>query len=161
MTAIMKRLPTPDHGNVVDPVAADVVGAARLLAAQYPHGGCAGLAAATGIPSLAKKLDPHQDTHHLRLDESVLLQQAAKRHDILHAMADVLGFVCTPKGADRDGSLLDRIMGLSSEFGDVMHTVRDAVSDGVVTPNELQRIEREAGELQAALEAVLKTVRGL
>lgn len=161
MASIVTRQADVGNGNECPSLGVDVVAAARLMAAQYPHGGCAGLAAATGITSLSKKLDPHADTHHLRLDEAVLLQQVAGRADVLHAMADALGYACTPRGEDRKASLIERIGSLSGEFGDLLKTVHASVADGVVTPNERRSIEQEAAELQAAIDRLVQTVKGM
>lgn len=161
MSSIVTRQTDLEHGNDAPALGVDVVAAARLMAAQHPFGGVAGLAAACNIPTLAKKLDPRQDSHHLRLDEAVLLQQVAGRADVLHAMADVLGYAVVPKGEDRQSSLIERVGALSGEFGDLLKVVHTSVADGVVTPNERLHIEREAAQLQAAIDSLVKTVKAL
>jgi Phage regulatory protein CII (CP76). len=46
--------------------------------------------------TLKHKLNPNNVTHHLTLRDALTMQVLTGRHDILYAMADELGEVCTP-----------------------------------------------------------------
>ena len=75
----------------------DPLAAARIICESKPHS-IAAVAGMLGMSPkvLANKLNPHNDTHHLRLDEAVQISVATNDPAILFAFAERLGFVCMP-----------------------------------------------------------------
>lgn len=65
---------------------------------QKYKGGAASLAPRMGTTAnvLRNKVNPNNDTHHLRLDEAVEMMALSGDAQILHAMADELGYVVVP-----------------------------------------------------------------
>ena len=139
----------------------DVRDAARLIAHHYP-GGVAALAArmGTNAGTLQHKLNPSNQSHHLRLDESVLMQQVAGNAAILHAMAQQLGFTCVRATPALDGGdPVEAFMQLAMAHSDFVRAVADALhGKSAVSRNELRRATDMGNELigkVGALVAVL------
>jgi len=75
---------------------------------------------------------------------------------VLPVMAGVLPVMAGVGSGD--GAML-ALSKLATEFGDVVSEVSKSLADGSVSDNELLRVEREAGELVAAVQAVLVMLR--
>ena len=107
---------------------------------------------------LRAKLSLNNPRNHLHLMESVLLQSASGRVDILHAMAEELGHVAMPLPTVTSPSLPQAVTRACAEFGDYMRKADEVFDDGEVTPNEIRALEKELTEMIAAatrLQAVL------
>lgn len=114
---------------------------------------------------LANKVNPTLDTHHLTVDEAVLIQHAAKDYRILYAEASALGHVCI-KLVDYSGipdiELLKAYTHFNKEVGDTADAINSALADGDITKQEFNRISKEMDEdvraifgLRARLEALV------
>lgn len=78
-------------------------------------------------------------------------------HRILHAMAADLGQFCVPLPALPEGTgSAEELAKLAKEFADVVAVAASAMADGTVTDNELRAIERQAGEMVAAVQHLLR-----
>lgn len=128
----------------------NVIDAAHRIAHEYP-GGAEALAPRMGIGAAVfrSKLNPHTETHHLTLRESVRLQQLAQRYDVLHAMADELGHIAIPLPSVPDGEMAHALARTCAEFGEYLGRIDQALTDGAVTPNELKHLEKELTEMVA------------
>lgn len=139
----------------------DVRDAAYLIAHHYP-GGVAALAARMGVNPgvLQNKLNPNNDTHHLRLDESVLLQQVAGNAAVLHAMAQQLGFTCVRAMPAQDGGdPVEAFMALAMAHADFTRAVADALhGKETVSKNELRRATDMANDLIATVGALVSVL---
>lgn len=139
----------------------DVRDAAHLIGHHYP-GGVAALAARMGmVPGvLQNKLNPNNDSHHLRLDESVLLQQVAGNPAILHAMAQQLGFTCVRATPAQDGGdPVEAFMALAMAHADFTRAVADALhGKETVSKNELRRATDMANDLIATVGALVSVL---
>lgn len=70
-------------------------------------------------------------------------------HRIMHALAQRLGGMFLPlSGMDLESSDAMHLAEVAREFGELMAVVASSTVDGVITDNELDRIQREWGELQ-------------
>lgn len=78
--------------------------------------------------------------------------------DGLNAQADVLGAVVTllPAGVDPSSCTGARVAKLMREFSDVVASLGESLADGVITPNELRKIEAQWSEMVAAGQVVLR-----
>ena len=136
----------------------DVRDAAHLIGHHYP-GGVAALAARMGmVPGvLHNELNPNNETHHLRLDESVLLQQVSGSAAILHAMAQQLGYTCVRATPAQDGGdPVEAFMQLSMAHADFTRAVADALhGKNSINKNELRRATDMANELIGAVGALV------
>ena len=107
-----------------------------------------------GKQVLINKLNPNNTTHHLTLDEAVRLMHGTGDVRLIHALAAEFGGVYVPlpeQGNAQVTSVLGDISKMSVEFGALIKEVADDIQDGVITPNEHRKIQKEADELRKAL----------
>jgi len=84
-------------------------------------------------------------------------------YDYAAYVAQECGGEFRPLGAaaDCDQSPVQRVSALVRETGDVTGVVIEAMQDGVVSDNELARIEQEVAEAQEALRKLLQATRSV
>ena len=122
------------------------------------------LAAGIGLQHqvLLNKVSPTNDTHFLRLTEAVALMKVTKDARILDAMAAEMGGMYLP-GVDvderTDSALMSDLATMTAQFGELVREVATDLADGVVSDNELGRIESEAVDLRKALDVLLRDLR--
>jgi hypothetical protein len=78
-------------------------------------------------------------------------------HRALHAMSARLGYMAM-RLPELDGAAettIGHLAAMSSEFNDVVQAAALSAADGVITDNELQQLQRQAGELIATVNALL------
>jgi len=78
--------------------------------------------------------------------------------DGFNAQADGLGAVVTmlPEGVCPNSCTGGMVAKLMREFSDVIASVGESMSDGIITPNELRKIEAQWGEVVAAGQSLLR-----
>lgn len=116
---------------------------------DYP-GGCTPLAARMGInpQTLAHKVNPKdQNRYALNLEESLRVQALSGDCRILHAMARELGFVALQLDPLDDESVNNCITAAVQEFGELLRTVGESLSDQKVTDRELSQIDAALGNV--------------
>ena len=163
-----KRIATYEpnkYGNEYDQIATagmDVMDAACHTAHSYP-GGTAALALRMGVNpnTLAHKVDPSKGTHVLGLKEALMMQKFSGDKRITHAMCAALGGVFIEIGSNEFGSSIAEVSKMISEFGETITEMQKSASDGVVTPNEIAKCEKEVAELFAAANGALKSLRSM
>lgn len=129
--------------------------AVRSAVHDFP-GGAQALAEQVGIGAqvLRNKINPNNDTHHLSLAEAVRVVHATGDLGVAHAFAEEFGGIFIPLGQcgdARTSTVLADISAMSAGFGDLIREVAEDISDGVLTRNEMQRIQKEANGLRRAL----------
>jgi hypothetical protein len=83
---------------------------------------------------------------------AVLLEAYVGQPLVSQAMAELTGHTLQPIDAQPAGEGFQKAnMRVTREFADLIATVAEADEDGLRTPNERQKIEREAAELADAL----------
>lgn len=117
-----------------------------------------------GAQVLRNKLNPNNDRHHLSLAEAVRVVHATSELGVVHAFAEEFGGIFIPlsqNGDARTSAVLADISAMSAGFGDLIREVASDISDGILTRNEMRRIQDEAmglrralGQLMADLEAM-------
>ena len=144
---------TPSETDVID---------AAFLIANHHKGGVRDLAARMGVSAnvLQNKLNPNNSTHHLTLRESIALQLMANNPAILHAMAALLGYSCTPVVPDQaDGDPVEAFMAMQREVGEFTAAAADALQGNrAISRNEHRRVKHQANELIAAVGHLVATV---
>lgn len=164
MTSSVSRDVRPRNGDIQPAVntepCMDVRDAAYHCVHDYP-GGVPSLAPRVGmnVNTLMNKVALNNTTHHLTLLEATKIQAVANDKRIVAAMARTLGGVFISLEADSLHTTMEQVMHMAKEFGDVLQAVNDAVTDGMVTQNEMLACERQAAELQAAINGVLAVLR--
>lgn len=123
-----------------------------------------------GPDALAQRLGKHATTlrHEVRppagstaklgLQTARTIMEFSGDHRILHALATEMGQFCIPLPALPEGNegSADELSRLAREFSDVVGAVATAMADGRVTDNELRMLERQSGELVAAVQRMLR-----
>lgn len=103
---------------------------------------------------LNSKVNPNTVTHHLTLPEADRLMGLTGDHRILFALANNHGYQLHKIGADAGhGSLMQRLLKANRAEGEVDRVLEEALSDGVITRNELKavlaaEIARQAATMQ-------------
>ena len=138
----------------------NVLDAAHGIAHEY---GCEEMAGRLGIrPKVFNsQVNPNDPTHVLGLMTAVRMQQLANRYDILHSMAETLGFVAIKTPQVGDGEVSSLLAHTCAEFGDYLREVEKAYSDKRVTANEVKRMQKELIELISAATALHSKMESL
>lgn len=103
-------------------------------------------------------------THHLSLSEAERIMKATGDVRIIHALADEMGGVYVPalrSGDARSITVVSDISKMSQEFGALVQEVASDIEDGVITDNELKRIEDEANRLRFALVSLMSDLKAM
>lgn len=127
--------------------------AAFQTVSQWP-GGAKALGPVVGINGsvLAHKVSLTDTTNHLTVPQARTIMQATDDYRMLMGLAQDLDHVCIAVTGLADATMLEQSIATAAhEFGDYLTAVSAAVADRTVTPNELRKIDRELGELQAAV----------
>lgn len=139
--------------------------AAYATVHDYP-GGAAEVAEGLGIGKqvLINKVNPQNTTHHLTLGEAERLIQFTQDMRILHALADEVGGIFIPLSKNGDAravSVVNDIGRMSQDFGALLKEVADDIQDGVISANELKRIQNEASDLRATLAILMADIAAM
>ncbi|WP_395026575.1 phage regulatory CII family protein [Comamonas odontotermitis] len=101
----------------------------------------------------------YEDAHDIML----LCRDVGSEHglDALNAQADSLGAVVTllPESVDPGSCTGAFVAKLMREFSDVIASLGESLSDGVITPNEMRKIEGQWAEMIAAGQTVLRNLK--
>ncbi|MEN3158267.1 phage regulatory CII family protein [Alkalimonas sp. NCh-2] len=111
---------------------------------------------------LANKLNPHQEFHRLTLGEAVAITELSNDDRILESWAHSRGCVLVhvPDVVGCDEELSDQVMRLSEEMGETMGYIRQARSDGVITPAEFEGIQSKIISMIREAVALKSLVKG-
>lgn len=137
-----------------------VTDAAYHTVHDYP-GGAPALAPRIGIASprvLDNKVNPCQGHHKLTLREAEDLIAFTGDLRILEALAGRFGLVLVPVepfNGVSDAALLDTYTRLMKELGEFSATFHDALADGEITADELERMRVEMRDFERAGEELL------
>ena len=142
----------------------DLVATAQQAAQAHPG----------GVPEVAKlmkvsantlqhKLNTANTTHHLTLQEALVLQLVTGNVAVLRAMAKQLGYTVQRATPDQSGGdPVDAFMHFQANTGDFSRAAADAlVHRGPVSPNEQRRVEFRAQELLASVAHLVSTIAAL
>ncbi|MNY15824.1 hypothetical protein D3C86_1490570 [compost metagenome] len=158
-------------GYGADEAAPDMLCGHDVIAAAYdtahsPQEGIKETAQLMGMSpnTLTHKVNLHNNTHHLALRESVLMQKRLRDYRILHAMARELEHVCilaTP--VHSPGDAVDTVMRLQMAYADFVQATGEALTrrQHGVTSNQMRKAEHMAAEAIANIGHALALLRGL
>lgn len=144
----------------------NVVDAAYHTVHDYP-GGSESLGPRLKISPavLRNKVNPHNETHHLTLAESMRMQTVTNDHRILHAMCDELGYLppipCFDFEGVSDEALLESYSKLIAKLGRFSQRFHTALSDGRVSRREIDRLTESMRGFQGAAEELLARTRAI
>lgn len=138
--------------------------AAYHVVHDYP-GGSESLGPRVDISSavLRNKVNPNNDTHRLTLAEAVRITDITSDDRILQAWARARGYMLIkpPAGHTCDMAILEQVVGLAVVNGEFMATVNEALSDGKITRDEIERIHERENKLQAQAATVTGSLEGM
>lgn len=120
--------------------------------------GIAAVAKVLGLSDdvLGKKLNPACDSHHITLDEAEEIALIIGDPAPSIEFARVMGMVCIPSPKPAESGMLYRsISDVAREFSDLMNAIQEAVRDNEISPNEMARMQHEAGELMVEVQGLL------
>lgn len=139
-----------------------VLDAARNMADKYPGGATA----------LALRIEKNHNTFLAELNQTgtaklglltaVMASKAARDWRILNAFASELGAMVLPlpEVMLQDGDAAIQDLGrLAKEFADVVQETSQSLSDGNISANELESVERQWGELIVAGQQLMANLR--
>lgn len=136
----------------------NITAALYRAAHDYPRG-MAVLAGFLGCSehSLQHKVSPNYPGAHCSPTELVTICEVTGDLGPLQAQAAHLGQMLLPMASAQgmDGDLAIKLASTCKEFGELVTEISGDLADGTVTLNEQRRIERSAGELIAAIHALL------
>lgn len=144
----------------------NVIDAADATVHDYP-GGSESLAPRVGMSAavLRNKVNPNNDRNVLGLVEAQKIMRVTGDHRVLQAQAADLGYaLLRVEDIDGDagaGSVIGMVLRLDATGGDFSRVVGAAMTDGVITPNELAAIEKAGHADQSALIGLVKRLRAL
>jgi hypothetical protein len=124
--------------------------------AHNSQGGVKALAARMGMSYqvLQNKLNPNNDTHHLTVEQAAEIADMADSDEIAEEFAARRNMVCIPitkhEGAS-DMELFDLIINMDKEKAEWLTQIQRALLDGVIDPDEFQRIQKESRDHLAAV----------
>lgn len=166
--------PSLSNGDLPPVVAThcmDVLDAAYHTANQYV-GGARALAArlqtrdridGSYVPmnpsTFTHKVNPRAFTHSLSLEEARDVMVMSGDCRILYALAHATGHVAIRTESDPSGLTIEKVGVMAKEFSDVV-AAATAAQGTRISPNEMARVECEAADLIAALNAVVANLRG-
>lgn len=120
-----------------------------------------------GLPEMARKLavreqvfrnkvNPTDEAHRLAFREWVAMLDVSGDTRSLEVVCRMFGgrFECD-EARENPRDLLRALLAADAEHGDVVQSIRDAMSDGTITPREMAGITREINQARAALEDLL------
>lgn len=142
----------------------DVTIALQRAVRGFPLGSAA-LAARLGVSvtSLSHKVSPTYPGAHCSPEETLDIMQITGDHGALQSMAAELGYVMlpAPELAHQQGDSVQALAAVVGNFGSFIAEAARDLADGRVTDNERGRIEAEAAQAIAAIDALLRLVQRL
>jgi hypothetical protein len=179
MNATIHKLSKHGNGDVNPAVAThamDVLDAAYHTAHSYPGGvpqlarrmppvlNARGELAPMSASTLQHKVNPNCLTHHVTLREARDMMVLSQDFGILHALSADVGHVSLRMTMSADGTTVEKVLGVTREFGDVLSSVAKAEAKRSergrrISANELREIERQACELIGAVSSLVSTLR--
>ncbi|CAB3675600.1 hypothetical protein LMG26690_01307 [Achromobacter animicus] len=143
----------------------NITTAADLTVHDY-KGGSEALGAVIGMSPavLRNKVNPNNTTHHLTLAEADRIVRMTGDVRILAAFAHGNGYllVKAPESCgESDMSVLEQVAALMIAHGKFGHEVYDALADGGVDQQEMQRVNAAGRALMEAVAGVARRLSGM
>lgn len=143
----------------------NITTAADLTVHDY-KGGSEALGAVIGMSPavLRNKVNPNNTTHHLTLAEADRIVRMTGDVRILAAFAHSNGYllVKAPESCgESDMSVLEQVAALMIAHGRFGHEVYDALADGGVDQQEMQRVDAAGRALMEAVAGVARRLSGM
>jgi hypothetical protein len=140
--------------------------AAYQTAHDPTHGGTDALAVRMGTTGamLRNKVNPHNTTHHLRLDEASRLMTLTNDHSILEALAHEHGYVCIklPESFDpSDLCLIEQTLKVGVSKGELSAETLSSLADGRICEGDVKRVKKRAQQLLKEIVTLVDLIKRL
>lgn len=111
---------------------------------------------------LRSKVNTNVRTHHLYLSEASEIMSLTGDHRILHALAAEHGYVLQQADEATDtGNMLQTLLSANAAEGDFDRLLQEALSDNVITPNEMSLLAEAGTKQNAAMVLLLAKLRAV
>lgn len=127
--------------------------------------GAEGVAKALGYNStetFRKKVNPNIDTHNLNVRELITLIDFLDTDEVAKSFAEQRSLICIEKPIYEgfsDQAILDLFLKLQKEIGEMSAEVSKSLSDGSITWDEFQRIDKEYNDFITAAAEIMSRLR--
>lgn len=139
----------------------NIIDAAHKTVHAYP-GGSESLAPRIGMSAavLRNKVNPNNTTHHLTLAEANEIMGVTGDDRMLHELAAQHGYVLSriDHGAP-DASVMGAMLVSSAKQGAFFQELQAALSDGLITENEMGRLAETGTDHMASMVTLLNVLR--
>lgn len=139
----------------------NILDAAHKTVHAYP-GGSESLAPRIGMSAavLRNKVNPNNTTHHLTLAEADEVMGVTGDHRLLQVLAANHGYALQRcEAVHENGPVLQALLVANAAEGEFDRVLQEALSDNLITQNELRLIESAGLHQQAALMGLLNRLR--
>ncbi|HYG07323.1 MAG TPA: phage regulatory CII family protein [Stenotrophomonas sp.] len=138
----------------------NIIDTAHKTVHAYP-GGSESLAPRLGMSAavLRNKVNPNNTTHHLTLAEASEIMGVTGDDGILHALAAEHGYVLQRIDAAGPGGVFPSMLENASKQGAFAQALQDALSDGLISENEMRAIAAAGTAQMGALINLLARLR--
>ncbi|PTN55847.1 phage regulatory CII family protein [Stenotrophomonas panacihumi] len=138
----------------------NILDAAHKTVKSYP-GGSESLAPRIGMSAavLRNKVNPNNDTHHLTLAEASEIMGVTSDDRILHALAAEHGYTLQPMGASNSSTVMGAMLDHVSSHGAFAQAIQDALSDGLISENEMRSIYAAGAAQMGTVVTLLQRLR--
>jgi hypothetical protein len=109
--------------------------------------------------ALLNRSNPNDDSHRLNLEQFLQILVHSKNPEPLQLLANALGYALVPQVKPDGVSLVQALVHLAAESGDVSRAVHDAMADGRVTQIEKAGIQREVSHVRQSLLVLEESVK--
>ncbi|AKV07896.1 Rha family transcriptional regulator [Pseudomonas fluorescens NCIMB 11764] len=109
--------------------------------------------------ALLNRSNPNDDSHRLNLEQFLQILVHSKNPEPLQLLASALGYELVPLVKPEGKSLVQALVHMAAESGDVSRAVHDAMADGRVTQIEKAGIQKEIGHVRQSLLVLEESVK--
>lgn len=140
----------------------NILDAAHKTVKSYP-GGSESLAPRIGMSAavLRNKVNPNNETHHLTLAEASEIMGVTSDDRILHALAAEHGYTLQPMDPVASGTVMGAMLDHGAAQGAFAQAIQEALSDGLITENEMREITSAGAAQMGAVVGLLARLRAV
>lgn len=109
--------------------------------------------------ALLNRSNPNDDSHRLNLEQFLQILVHSKNVEPLEHLASTLGYALVPQARPASKNLIEALVHLAAEYGDVSRLVHDALADGRISPFEKANIQKEIGHVRQSLLVLEESVK--
>jgi hypothetical protein len=109
--------------------------------------------------SLLNRSNPNDDSHRLNFEQFLQILVHSKNPEPLQVLANALGYELVPVNKPEGKTLIEALIHLAAESGDVQRSVHDAITDGHISQHEKAQIHKEIRHVRESLLVLEESVK--